>query len=373
MNQETVEITVKKPRLKFIDMARSVAILLMLEGHFVDDSLMDIYRDYDSVVFSTWTFIRGFTAPIFLTVTGLVFVYLLLNNRQEPYFGNIRIKKGFKRAIELIFWGFILQYYAFHVLQCIGVGILVILGIYGIYKLIKVIPLWSYFLVAGLLLFGFNLYLIQLEPYEVWPKNAPNVIQNMFHGPANRAIFPIVPWMGYTMLGAMMGCLLHDLKDYVRTWIAPVMMLTLGMTLFFFSKEILDGLDYIIGSPFNESLAKLDWLFMRFGMVINVLSLLMIIEKLMGDIKQNLFLKIGQNTLTIYIVHMIVLYGSISHFGLNKWLHKALGPWEVALGAAIFITVFVFFIYYLDVIKAKLEFILGPIRRFFNRIYGIKS
>ncbi len=372
MDTVSVDAPVKKQRLNFIDMARSVAILLMLEGHFVDDSLMNIYRDYSNPVFSTWTFIRGFTAPIFLTVTGLVFVYLLLNNRTEPYFKNIRVKKGFKRAIELIFWGFLLQYYAFHVLQCIGVGILVILILFGLYRLVRVVPLWIYFLVMAMLLFGFNLFLIQLAPEEVWPKNAPYVIQNMFHGPSNRAIFPIVPWMGYTMLGAMMGCLLHDLKDYVKRWIAPIVVLTLGMTLFFFSKEILSGIDYIIGHPFKENLAKLDWLFMRFGMVINVISLLMIIEKLIGDVKPNLFLKIGQNTLTIYIVHMIVLYGSISHFGLNKFFRKALGPWEVTLGAIAFVASFVIFIYYLDWIKAKLEFILGPIRRFFNRIYGIR-
>ena len=35
----TTPTDTKPRRLRFIDMARSVAILLMLEGHFVDDSL----------------------------------------------------------------------------------------------------------------------------------------------------------------------------------------------------------------------------------------------------------------------------------------------------------------------------------------------
>ena len=133
---ENITNTAVKPkqRLMFIDLARSVAILLMLEGHFVDDSLMEIYRDLDNPVYATWLFIRGFTAPVFLTVTGIVFVYLLLNSRAESFRSNIRIRKGYKRVVELIFWGFVLQYYAFHVLQCIGVGIFVILGLYGLYK-----------------------------------------------------------------------------------------------------------------------------------------------------------------------------------------------------------------------------------------------
>ena len=100
------EIALKpKVRLKFIDMARSIAILLMLEGHFVDDSLLEIYRDDSNAIYYTWKFVRSFTAAIFLTVTGIVFVYLLLKNRDQRWIDNLRIRKGFKRVIELLFWG----------------------------------------------------------------------------------------------------------------------------------------------------------------------------------------------------------------------------------------------------------------------------
>ncbi|MBC9813702.1 DUF1624 domain-containing protein [Crocinitomicaceae bacterium CZZ-1] len=373
MNNQSVELPLaKKPRLMFIDMARSIAILLMLEGHFVDDSLMLEYRDLNNPIYATWLYIRGFTSPIFLTVTGLVFIYLLLGKREEPYFSNLRVKKGFKRSLELLFWGFALQYYAFHVLQCIGVGIFSILILFGIYKLIRVIPLWIYYFVAGTLLFGFNLYLDQLPEFGVWPENAPYVIQNMFHGPGHRAIFPIVPWMGYTMYGAMLGSLLHDFKEQVKTWRAPLITITIGFIFYLFSKQILEGLDQLIGSPFVLNLGILDWLYMRFGMVLIALSSLMIIEKLIGDIKPNLFIKVGQNTLTIYIIHMMVLYGSLTGFGLNRLFHHRLNPWQVTLGALLFILLFVVFVKYLDQIKLKLDFILGPIRRFFNRIYGIK-
>ncbi|MCO5260927.1 MAG: DUF1624 domain-containing protein [Crocinitomicaceae bacterium] len=374
MSYQVAEIKIeKKPRIIFIDMARSIAILLMLEGHFVDDSLMTVYRDMNNPIFATWLYIRGFTGPIFLTITGLVFVYLLLNKRDEPYFQNIRIKKGFKRVIELFFWGYLLQYYAFHVLECIAVGLLTILIIFGIYKIVKIIPLWIYYFIAGTILFGLNLYFAQLGKFEVWPKNAPNFIQNMFHGPANRAIYPIVPWMGYTMYGAMLGCLLHDFYKHIKTWYAPLITFIVGGILYMFPKEILQWIDAVIGSPFTLNLGIIDWLYMRFGMVLLVLSILMSIEKLMGDIKPNLFIKIGQNTLTIYIVHMIILYGSITGMGLNKIFHKNLGPWEVTIAVTLFITFFVFFIKYLDLIKQKLEFILGPIRRFFNKIYAIPN
>ena len=157
---EEASVIVKAPRerLKFIDMARSIAILLMLEGHFIGLTLNDAYRNDDNLVYGAWNFVRGFTAPMFFAVTGLVFVYLLTNNMQAGYFKNKRVKKGFRRSLELLFWGYFLQtnlqnlpeylsgnisswVTAFHVLQSIGIAIAFILLIFGLYKLIGKGPL----------------------------------------------------------------------------------------------------------------------------------------------------------------------------------------------------------------------------------------
>jgi fucose 4-O-acetylase-like acetyltransferase len=44
-------------------------------------------------------------------------------------------------------------------------------------------------------------------------------------------------------------------------------------------------------------------------------------------IKSGLFLKIGQNTLPIYIVHVIILYGGIFGIGLKPYaFDETLGP-----------------------------------------------
>ena len=47
-----------KSRLQFIDMARSIAIILMLEGHFVDTTLGKQYRrPADLGRFADWNYI----------------------------------------------------------------------------------------------------------------------------------------------------------------------------------------------------------------------------------------------------------------------------------------------------------------------------
>jgi uncharacterized membrane protein len=359
-----------KNRLIFIDIARSIAILLMLEGHFVDDSLMDVYRDHTNKIFTTWEFIRGFTSPMFLTLTGVVFVYLLLGNNHLDYFKNNRVTKGFKRSIELLFWGYLLQVYAFHVLQCIGVGIFTILLLYGMYKLIKIFPLWIYFFIGATLIFTTYIYFGTIPKELYWPVNAPTFIQNMFHGPYS--IFPILPRMGYTLYGAMFGVILYDYKENVKKWSFAISTIIIGVFLYFFLKEILIFTDHKMGNTIYH-IYKLDWLYECLGVVMIALGTLMIIEKLLGEIKPNLFLKMGQNTLTIYILHMVILYGSITGFGLNRLFHNSLNPYHIIVATLSFLSIFFILIYNLDRIKAKLSFILNPIKLNVNKLFNIKD
>jgi uncharacterized membrane protein len=360
----------QKTRLYFIDIARSIAILLMLEGHFVDNALMDVYRDTNNDIYNAWLFVRGFTSPIFLTITGIVFTYLLIGNNHLEYFKNNRIKKGYKRVVELLFWGYVVQVYAFHVLQCIGIGILSILILYGIYKAVKIIPLWVYFFFAGTIIFSSYIVISSWPKEYYWPESAPIFIQNMFHG--KYSIFPILPRMGYTMYGAMIGVILYTYKSKVKEWSFILSVFLIGAFLYFFLKDLLLILDGIFAHPIYH-LYKVDWLYECLGMVLIILSILIALEKFIGEIKPNLFLKIGQNTLTIYILHMVLLYGSITGFGINRVIHKNLTPWQILPATICFILFFVILIYYLDEIKLKLDFILKPIKKLVNKLFYIKD
>ena len=360
----------QKTRLYFIDIARSIAILLMLEGHFVDNALMDVYRDTNNDIYNGWLFVRGFTSPIFLTITGIVFTYLLVGNNHLEYFKNNRIKKGYKRVVELLFWGYVVQVYAFHVLQCIGIGILSILILYGIYKAVKIIPLWVYFFFAGTIIFSSYIVISSWPKEYYWPESAPIFIQNMFHG--KYSIFPILPRMGYTMYGAMIGVILYTYKSKVKEWSFILSVFLIGAFLYFFLKDLLLILDGIFAHPIYH-LYKVDWLYECLGMVLLILSILITLEKFIGEIKPNLFLKIGQNTLTIYILHMVLLYGSITGFGINRVIHKNLTPWQILPATICFILFFVILIYYLDEIKLKLDFILKPIKKLVNKLFYIKD
>ena len=95
-------------RLYFIDALRAFAILMMLQGHFISSLLAPEWQQTDSTLYVLWKYCRGFTAPIFFTITGWVFYFLLLRNPLQGW-GNPRIKKGLKRVFELLFWGYLLR------------------------------------------------------------------------------------------------------------------------------------------------------------------------------------------------------------------------------------------------------------------------
>ena len=92
-------------RLYFIDAVRAFAILMMLQGHFIDSLLAPEHRDMSQVAFRIWSYFRGITAPTFFTISGLIFTYLLLKAREKGT-EKQRMRKGLNRGLMLIGIGY---------------------------------------------------------------------------------------------------------------------------------------------------------------------------------------------------------------------------------------------------------------------------
>jgi len=84
---------------------------MMLEGHFIDGLLAPEYRDENNLIFSTWLYIRGMTAPVFFTVSGFIFTYLLIREQNPEKMGwnHIRVQKGVRRGISLVIIAYLLR------------------------------------------------------------------------------------------------------------------------------------------------------------------------------------------------------------------------------------------------------------------------
>ena len=76
-----------------------------------------------------------------------------------------------------------------------------------------------------------------------------------------------------------------------------------------------------------------NYLFIRLGDVFVVFAVFMILRRLMTN---KTVLKIGASTLSIYVIHFVILYGSLTGLGLYRFFHHSLSPEIVVPGALAF-------------------------------------
>jgi uncharacterized membrane protein len=369
-----MQVSPVKDRLQFIDAIRAYAILMMLQGHFVDTMLAYRFRDTENALYATWYFMRGMTAPVFFTITGLVFTFLLLRDGR-PILENERIKKGIRRGFFLIFLGYLLKvnfpafmmgwfyktYPALDVLHNIGLALLVLIAIYCLHLLLKIsLP----FLYVGLGIFIFFIHPTWVT-YD-W-HFLPVVLRNYFDA-TNGSIFLPVPWLGFTLLGAGFGWHLFHKTHLYRTWYWPAILMLAGFSLHFFSTKGLLLLSQWTGWSNFLKLAYDNVLFWRFGHVLIILSLFIFLERIIKF--PPLMLKIGSETLTIYATHYVVLYGTWPGIGIKTFGQYAWHPIPVIIGAAFFIFAAILYIKYIEEIRTKLSLhIPGRIRYFRRYVY----
>jgi fucose 4-O-acetylase-like acetyltransferase len=131
----------------------------------------------------------------------------------------------------------------------------------------------------------------------------------------------------------------HRKLSFLKSWSIPIAFGIIGGALTIYT--LISGNEHSIFPTF--SVYALGHLFL-------FISVIIIIAKTVNW-NYDLFIKVGQNTLSIYIVHVIVLYNGLFGFGLSSYLDKNLSPWFAIAGAIGFILVFVYFVKYIEVFQ----------------------
>ena len=343
----------------------------MLQGHFIDTLLNPIYRDETNLAYQVWSYFRGITAPTFFTISGLVFLYLLLRAKDK---GNDfpRIKKGFYRGLLLIVIGYALRIDVFgwlsgdfnnyifvvDVLQCIGLSLIILIGCYIIFR--KHIR----FLSILLLILGCICFLSEPLYRNLDLSHIPELFAN-YMTKNNGSIFTILPWFGFTAFGGFLATVFfsHLHKNRFRL-ITVISFFVFGSLLIEYSSWFMMRIYYWTDIELFKSSAYYNYLFTRFG---NVLLLFGVFYAAEPYLKGLLIGKIGQKTLSIYVIHFIIIFGSFTGIGLKSFLSKSLNPTEAILGALLFMVVVCFIAFHYVKTNA---FIYNKIRQIVNHLKG---
>lgn len=371
-------------RLIFIDIIRAFAICMMLEGHFIDGLLAPEYRDENNLFYATWHYIRGMTAPVFFTVSGFIFTYLLIKEQNPAKMGwnHVRVQKGVRRGINLIIIAYLLRANILNlftpdytdmnvrrvdVLHCIGLSLLFLIAFYLLtYRRKNRLRMSIMLLGTTFVAFFFEPIYSHLT-YEYLPMALANYFTK-----ENGSVFTIFPWFGYASLGGFMGFLFYKNREnthlYRNMIIWYIFLGVILITFPYWMGKIADTLQ--IHSL--QLIAHGDYLIKRIGNVLLFFALFMILRHV---ITSPTLQKIGQNTLSIYVIHYIILYGSFTGMGLYRYFHDQLTPWQAIIGAILFVivTILITFLYMRKeaLIDEKIDSIKAKIYQFLRRIGAI--
>ena len=325
----------QKNRIIFIDLIRAFAVLQMVQGHTTDVLLSNDYRNVEYLGYSIWLFMRGLTAPIFLFSAGTVFTYLfrLVN---KPFNDNSRVSKGLKRTVLLVFIGYMLRFptptlidfssvtdaqwtvfFTVDVLHLIGVSLFMVITLIWVSEKTKLGDALI-FTVATLFFFFSSLYTEQVEWINYLP--AP-LAAYLYHGTGS--LFPLFPWSGYVLSGAVLGSYLAKNPGIFRSAKFSTWLLVAGIGIMLFA-QLVEYIEFYWLGEMRTWNTSPYLVFFRLGFVLVLNSIVSFISLKVESIPKLLVL-LGRNTLLIYVFHLVILYGSAWSAGISLWFGKQLG------------------------------------------------
>lgn len=352
----------KKQRIIFIDLLRAFAVIQMVQGHTVDVLLANEFRSYESLSYSVWHFMRGMTAPIFMFTSGTVFTYLF-RLVDEPFENNPRVIKGLKRVLLLLTIGYLLRFPTFNpfafnyitenqlniffsvdVLHLIGFGLFFIMLFALISEKIKISDSITY-LIAAMIFILPTPYFKNVD----WLTYFPKPIANYFYSDSG-SLFPLFPWAGYMLLGAIFGSRLAKNPTIFRTTTFSLKTILIGgiLILFVYAYQL------IVNSSSKIHFDSYDYLTITFrvGFVLILVGFVSLISQSINSIP-HIIIMVGRNTLLIYVVHLLILYGSAISPGLIILFGAKLNPTYTLLFVVLMISLMISMVILLSKLKIK--------------------
>lgn len=319
----------EKVRYTFIDLLRGWAIILMIEPHVFNTFLLAELKQ--TGWFSVVSFINGLIAPAFLFVSGFVFEISSGSKLDDMRKFKLPFWKKLWRIISIILIGYALhlpykslskiinkstpeqlqQFYAVDVLQCIGVGLLVL---FALRLIIRSDKIYYYTLIV------LTIVVTAVSPI-FWKTEFTNYIHPVFANYFNRlngSLFPVFPWLNFILVGAIFSKYFlnatannKESKFIAATTITGIIMLLSGHL--FYSGLFPGSLTSILPNPvfFIE----------RLGYVLVFASLCWYYAD-WRKTNDSFVIDASRESLLIYWLHLLVIYSST----LGKSLANSLGP-----------------------------------------------
>lgn len=334
-------------RLLFLDVVRAYACVMMVFGHTVNDLIYRSARSTD--IFLNWQHFRGLTAPTFLFVSGFAFYVATTRHWADYLRCSGRLVKRLRRVVILLIIGYSLHlpfvnpvhlfttpispdlwnlWMNVDILQCVAVNLLIL------HLAILVLRTPRRFLMYV----GITLPAVFFLSPLVWYWNgqtAHPTFWNFYFGGNFQSNFPLVPWIAFHYAGILAA---HWYKTRLETrpdWYQRFIGLGLATGLF----GLVVYLPYYhLPESFKFSTLQAQSLWLRLAAVILIFAVISTLVRRLHSVPRVVKI-VGAETLTIYWMHLVIIYGSAWNFGLVNHFGGSLSLLECV---GVFIPMFLF-------------------------------
>lgn len=329
-----------KQRYLFIDLLRFIAVVFMVQGHTFD-ALLD-FDVRSTTFFFVHDFFHGFIAPMFLFASGVAFGISTLKKWEEHAALTPRVWKRIGKFLGLLVIGYALHLPFFSLqkivheatpaeiaswlqvdaLHCIAATLLLLQITVLIVRTEQRFVLVAGIAAGVIIFFSPIVWSLPLTEYM------PLWLASYFYA-GNNSWFPIFPWSGFILCGVLFSWLFINAKEHHHAVRLMQNVVALGIAMFI-------GTLIVVNLPFHwyphHDVWKVNPLIIlaRLSFVAVVTSSIFFAEhsiRIPTAIPQIM----GRESLFIYVLHLIILYGSVLNQGLQQIILPTLSVMQASL------------------------------------------
>ncbi len=330
-------------RMYALDLARFVAMLLMVQGHVLDAVLPDSVTHADTWFWHVWNWVRGLTAPVFLLVSGASHVFAAKRG-PDGYIRQDIIQRRIRMGVLLIAIGYLLVLPGRRLIdlpyvttegwtQVLGVNILQLIGVTLIAFVIimerssSVLSMRRRALITILAILALSPIMhmsIMHEHLPMWLR--PYL--TMKYG----SLFPLFPISAYLFVGVVLGTYLAEVHEEQRgRWLMRVgfrFALPSAILLYAIQQTLMArGVHWHYLSSSNSEFLVVA----RSAVALAFIAVCVVLLRYSWAWR-NVYVLFGKKGLYIYVIHIVILFGTPWWDGVARGQLKSMSMGS-ALGA----------------------------------------
>ena len=316
-----------KHRYLFIDLLRFLAVVFMVQGHTFDALL-----DFDlrsATLFYAHDFFHGFIAPMFLFASGVAFGISTLKKWEEHTVLSMKVWRRFGKFAGLLLIGYALHLPYFSLSKLLTQGTP---GDWAVWLQVDALHCIAatMFLLQGLVLVvrterrfiavtaGTAVLIIFASPL-VWSSGFTDGMPlwlASYVNASNNSWFPLFPWAAYILTGVTFAWFFLEAKEHHHAVQLMQRAVSVGTVLLLLA-AILANIPFHLYPPHDFWKVNPLMILARIGFVLLVTSAVFFAEHSF-HLTSPLPSILGRESLFIYILHLIILYGSVVNNGLQQ-------------------------------------------------------